>query len=79
MMWLGVIALSLACAGAGMALGWHLRERTQRDWRDYADSLERIIAADETPRRRPGQPTNADGPRARVTDGRIRKGARWTP
>lgn len=67
------------CLAVGMALGWRLYARTQRDWREEAGRLERLLASDPNPRRHPGQPTNTDGEPAQVRDVRFRKEGFWNP
>lgn len=54
--------------GCGLWLGYAVAIRQTR--REYADVLERI----EPPSRTPGQPTNIDGPSARVTEPKRRPG-----
>lgn len=71
--WVVGLALALSGCATGIAVGYQWWGRQVRSLRREVAMLDQTLAADETARRRPGQPTNVHGLPARVTQGRIKK------
>jgi hypothetical protein len=67
-----VIGCLVGLLATGAALLWVVYRQLRAAIKEIG-MLEQTLAADDTPRRRPGQPTNLSGGPARVTQGRIKK------